>query len=484
MEWTVVERKMKIPGFMIAAGASGSGKTTITCALIAALQQRGLRVAACKCGPDYIDPMFHREILGVPSENLDLFFCEKDELKDLYVRHTSRAEIAVTEGVMGYYDGMTLESDAASSYDVAKTLGIPVILVVPCKGMALSAAASVLGMLEFRAESGIQGILLNRVSGMLYPRMKSLIESELKKRGFSIPVVGYVPEKDIFRLESRHLGLKLPQEKDGIRRQMEQMGECLSQTIDIEKILEIAGRVPETIGNMQSENVENDKSVPPVRIAVAHDEAFCFYYKENMEILRRLGCELVPFSPLRDAHLPERIQGLLLGGGYPELYAKELAENESMRRQIFTAVTGGLPCIAECGGFLYLQQEIEGTEGKKFPMCGVIEGSAYRTERLQRFGYLTLHAKEKGTYLNPGEEIRAHEFHYWDSTDNGADCLAVKPDGRRKWECVHMKGNLFAGFSHLYFGSHPMFAKRFAARCRETVGKETVPNHKEFVRNS
>lgn len=465
-----MEKKMQIPGIMIAAGASGSGKTTITCALIAALQQRGLRVAACKCGPDYIDPMFHREILGVDSENLDLFFCEKDKLKALYERHTCGAEIVVTEGVMGYYDGMALESDAASSYDVAKTLNLPVILVLSCKGMALSAAAAILGMLEFRTDSRIQGIILNRVSGMLYPRMKAMIETELKKRGFPISVVGYVPEEEIFRLESRHLGLKLPQEKAGIRSQIEQMGERLSQTVDVENILEIAERAPKVesteFENKDINTEENSETVLPVRIGVAQDEAFCFYYKENLEILRRLGCELVPFSPLKDAHLPKQIQGLLLGGGYPELYGKELAGNESMRREICAAVSGGLPCIAECGGFLYLHREMEGIDGEMFPMCGVIEGRAYRTKRLQRFGYLTLHAKKKGTYLKPGEEIRAHEFHYWDSTENGADCLAVKPDGRRNWECVHMEGNLFAGFPHLYFGSQPMIAERFAAQCR------------------
>lgn len=476
MEWTDMEKKRQVPGIMIAAGASGSGKTMITCALIAALQKKGMRVGACKCGPDYIDPMFHREILNVPSENLDLFFCGKDKLKALYERHACSAEIVVTEGVMGYYDGMTLESDAASSYDVAETLGLPVILVLPCKGMALSAAAAVLGMLEFRTDNRIRGILLNRISGILYPRMKELIETELQKRGFQISVVGYVPEEELFRLESRHLGLKLPQEKADIRRQIEQMGERLSQTVDVEKILEIAGRESENRGNLQLKYAEpqymQTEYAKPVRVAVAHDEAFCFYYKENMEILRRLGCELVPFSPLKDAHLPKQIYGLLLGGGYPEMYVKELSENESMRREIFALVASGTPCIAECGGFLYLHRELEGMNGEKFPMCGVIEGNAYRTGRLQRFGYLTLYTEKKGLYLKPGEEIRAHEFHYWDSTDNGADCIAVKPDGKRNWECVHMEGSLFAGFSHLYFGSHPLFAERFAAQCRKAVRKE------------
>lgn len=491
---------MRVPRLLFAAAASGSGKTTITCGIMAALRQRKLRVAACKCGPDYIDPMFHREVLGVPSENLDLFFCAPETLKSLFLRHAEAAEITVAEGVMGYYDGMSLGSEAASSYEVAKTLGFPVILVVPCKGMALSVVPTILGMLEFRKDSHIRGILLNRISGMLYPRMKQMIEDELQKRGYSIPVVGYVPEQELFHLGSRHLGLVLPEEIENLRERMNRAGEELSGTVNLELLLEIAREAPKISGEMQetkreaseikrkapgtAENApepagnapeisgempEAKREVPEagVRIAVARDEAFCFYYQDNLDLLRRLGCELVPFSPLRDACLPEGIHGLILGGGYPELYAKQLSENRSMCRAVRREIQNGLPCIAECGGFLYLHKELEGADGAEYEMAGVISGKAFRTGRLGRFGYIRLRAKEDSRYLQKGEELRGHEFHYWDSTANGGDCLAVKPEGTRSWDCVHMEEGLFAGFPHIHFYSNPGFAERFVSTCRK-----------------
>lgn len=476
---------MQIPRMMIAAPASGSGKTTITCGIMAALQKRNLRVAACKCGPDYIDPMFHREVLGIASGNLDLFFCEPEVLRGLFLRHASAADITVAEGVMGYYDGLSLESAAASSYDVAGTLDIPVILVVPCKGMALSVVPAILGMLEFQEDSHIRGIVLNQISGMLYPRMKQMIEDELRKRGYSVPVVGYVPEQELFHLESRHLGLVMPDEIADLRERLCRIGDILSETIDLDLLLKIAADVPDIAGvetgiavlnRLPESCVRGSEKVPgarvqektpeKVRIAVAQDEAFCFYYQDNMALLRDLGCELIPFSPLHDTSLPEAVQGLLLGGGYPELYAEQLSSNQAMLQEIGAAIRNGLPCIAECGGFLYLHEMMEGKDGKQYPMAGVIRGNAFRTERLGRFGYIHLRAEKDSAYLRRGEALRGHEFHYWDSTANGQDCLAVKPDGKRSWKCVHMEGNLFAGFPHLHFYSNPGFTERFVEICR------------------
>ena len=467
---------MGIPGIMIAAPASGSGKTAAACGLMAAFGSRGLKVRSCKCGPDYIDPMFHREVLGVDSENLDLFFSKPEELRECFWRHTAGADLTVVEGVMGYYDGMGLDTDHGSSYEVASVLNLPVILVVPCRGAALSLAASVRGMLAFRKESNIRGILLNRVSGMLYPRLKQMLESELKQAGYDIPVVGYMPEDEAFRLESRHLGLITPQEIEGLRGQTARAGEILAGTADLDLILQIAEK-----GAANGETAEEDRSETGdkpvfgtgenrVRIGIARDKAFCFYYKDNLELLEKLGCEPVPFSPLSDPRLPDGLSGLIFGGGYPELYGRTLAENKGLLQEIHSLIEDGIPCLAECGGFMYLHEELEDREGQVWKMTGNIKGRTWPVGRLVRFGYVKIMPEEARTeagYLFPGEEIRGHEFHYWDSTDSGSDCLAVKPDGRRSWQCIHTDGNLFAGYPHLYLPSLPAFAERFVRRCRE-----------------
>lgn len=467
---------MGTPGIMIAAPASGSGKTSAACGLMAAFGSRGIKVRSCKCGPDYIDPMFHREVLGVDSENLDLFFSKPEELRECFRRHTAGADFTVVEGVMGYYDGMGLDTDHGSSYEVASVLNLPVILVVPCRGAALSLAASVRGMLAFRKESNIRGILLNRVSGMLYPRLKQMLESELKQAGYDIPVVGYMPEDEAFRLESRHLGLITPQEIEGLREQTARAGEILTETADLDLILQIAEK-----GAASGETAEEDRSETGdkpvfgtgenrVRIGIARDKAFCFYYKDNLELLEKLGCELVPFSPLSDPRLPDGLSGLIFGGGYPELYGRTLAENKGLLQEIHSLIEDGIPCLAECGGFMYLHEELEDREGQVWKMTGNIKGRTWPVGRLVRFGYVKIMPEEARTeagYLFPGEEIRGHEFHYWDSTDSGSDCLAVKPDGRRSWQCIHMDGNLFAGYPHLYLPSFPAFAERFVRRCRE-----------------
>lgn len=457
----------KIPRILIAAPGSGSGKTAVTCALMAAFLQEGLQVAACKCGPDYIDPMFHREVLGVPSENLDLFFCEKAVMRELFVRYSAKADLTVTEGVMGYYDGMSLDSDAASSYAVADVLDMPVLFLIPCKGTALSIVPQLLGMLSFRKDSHIKGILLNRCSAMLYPRMKAMIEKELSKHGYAVPVVGYIPEDPVFHLESRHLGLVLPEEIKTIRKQLFDAGSLLKATVDLKQVLTIAdsGMVSEW-EYRKTDAAPVQKKQTPVRIAVARDRAFCFYYEDNLRLLRELGCELIPFSPLTDSRLPEQTDGLLLGGGYPELYAEMLSGNEEMLKSVQKAVQDGLPCIAECGGFLYLHDCLEGKDRKQYKMAGVIPGKGFAAGRLKRFGYIRLKAQRESAFLKQGEELRGHEFHYWDSTNNGNDCLAVKPDGKRHWECVHMEGNLFAGFPHLHFYSNPEIAGRFVELCR------------------
>ena len=469
---------MKKKAIMIAAGHSGSGKTIASCALMAALKEQGLTVAAAKCGPDYIDPMFHREVVGVASENLDLFFREETALKRRFEKQCEKADITVAEGVMGYYDGMSLSSWKGSTYDVARALDLPVIFVMPCRGMAISAVASVMGYLEFQKDSRIKGILLNRISAGLYPRMKEMLEQELKARGYDISVVGYLPDDPVFSLESRHLGLKTPEEleqKQGrLKEQLKEAGALLAETVDLEKVLEIA----KVVENETAKVIENgepiEKSVEHPIIAVAKDPAFQFYYPENLEVVEQCGGKLVEFSPLYEETLPEGTKGLILGGGYPELYAEGLSANTAMRLAIQKAIREGMPCLAECGGFLYLQEELEDVNGKIYPMAGVIRGVGYPRKKLTRFGYLTLTVEEDTLYLKKGEQIKGHEFHYWETTDNGTAAIATKPDQSRKWACVHAKSRLFAGFPHLAYSSCPQMIRRFIEEVRKWKEKQII----------
>lgn len=454
---------MQIPRIMIAGSSSGSGKTAITCAILSALKQKNIDVAACKCGPDYIDPMFHREVLQVPSENLDLFFSTKDSLQELFVKHGENRDIVVTEGVMGYYDGLALESDQASSYDVSRSLSMPTVLVVPCKGMALSVVPVILGMLEFRKDQQIKGIILNRISGMLYPRMKQLIESELKKRGYDIPVVGYVPEHEAFQLESRHLGLKLPEHIIHIQKKLHEAGELIKSTVDLEQILQIACQAPqiETV----IKNSLDEKSIVKnrVRIGIARDEAFCFYYEENLRLLEEYGAKLAFFSPLHDEKLPDGAAGILLGGGYPELYAEKLGENRAMLSQIKKAFEDGVVVVAECGGFMYLHEFIMDKEKNGWKMAGVLPAACHQKEKLVRFGYIEI--REKGqNFLPEGQSIRGHEFHYYDSEKNGEDCVAKKPVSGKQYPCIHVGETYWLGFPHLYYPSNPLFAKKIVEK--------------------
>ena len=413
---------MKIPRILLAAGASGSGKTLITCGLLQALVNRGLKVASFKCGPDYIDPMFHSRVIGTRSRNLDTFFTDGDRTRYLLAKNASDCEIAVMEGVMGYYDGVGGITSRASAYDLASTTDTPVILIVNSRGMSVSLAAYVKGFLEYKKDSHICGVIFNQMSPMLYPRMKKLLEEEL-----SVKVLGYVPKVEDCVIESRHLGLVLPEEIPELKSRLQKLSEVLEKTLDIDGILELAGEAPELAAPETEMLIQKDtafgyRTEEKVRIGVADDEAFCFFYADNLNLLEQMGAELVRFSPIHDRELPEDLDGLLLSGGYPELNGEALEENQEMCTRIREVILDGMPCLAECGGFMYLHQEMEDMEGKQRRVCGVIPGRAYRTPKLNRFGYITLTEKQD-TGLG---EIPAHEFHYFDSTDCGEDFHAAK----------------------------------------------------------
>lgn len=447
---------MHAPRIMISAPASGTGKTTLVCGLLQALKNRGLTVAACKCGPDFIDPMFHREILGAATCNLDLFLADENHVRSLLARTASQAQVTLIEGAMGYYDGIA-QSDAASAYDVARATETPVVLVVDGRGRALSVCAEVRGFMDFRTPSQVRGVILNRVSPSYAPVMAEMIEREC-----GVEVLGSVPQLDEAFLESRHLGLVSASEVADLRTKLDVVAQALEQTVDLDRLLHLANAAPhlEATSCVLPEPVEGQPT-----IAVAEDAAFSFYYPETLDLLERLGARLVRFSPLRDAGLPKGTCGLYLGGGYPELHARALSANETLRAQIARLVRRGLPTVAECGGFLYLHETLVDTEGVTYPMVGVVAGHAYGRDRLGRFGYVTLTATHDSLLAQRGEGIAAHEFHYWESSNPGTSFVARKPQSDRSWECVVATETLYAGFPHLYLAGCPQAALRFVRAC-------------------
>lgn len=452
--------KAKIPRLMFAAFNSGSGKTTITCAVLRALMEKGINPAAFKCGPDYIDPMFHSEIIGVKSRNLDLFMLSEDVAKYLFATNARGAQIAILEGVMGYYDGLGANSTIASSYHLAAVTDTPVVLIINCKGSSLSLAALIKGFVAFRADSRIKGVILNNLSPSLYPLYKEMIESEA-----GLEVVGYMPWIEESTLGSRHLGLITAGEVEDLQKKITTLARQASDSIDIDKLLKIAQKAEE----IDCKDFEIEKGTE-VEIAVAKDKAFCFYYQDSLDLLEKMGAKIIPFSPLKDRIIPE-CDGLILGGGYPEVFAGELSENIFMLRSIKEAISDDLPCIAECGGFMYLQDSLADTKGNQYGMVGSLKGEAFMTERLKRFGYVKLVSQSDNLLCGEGETTNAHEFHYSDSTANGSGFQAIKPSSGKGWECIHTRENLFAGYPHIHLWGNVNFAYSFIEKCRKYRAK-------------
>ena len=500
--------EIRIPRILIAAPGSGSGKTLLTCALLRLLGRKGIRAAAYKCGPDFIDPMFHKKVLGTPSRNLDLYLageegvrrsfaagCEGarrsfsagcEDARRSFAAECEGAQIAIIEGVMGYFDGTGASGMEGSSYHLASVLQAPVLLAADVRGMSRSAAALIKGFADYGEQKMIRGAFLNRVSPAMADRISGWLKSEA-----AIPVLGSLPADETLHIESRHLGLVEPDEIPDLLQKIDRAADLLEQTLNLELLLEIAkgapvlrvekesvkapGTVPESDwGDAVPESAWKDSTTKsaredaaakasPVTIAVAEDEAFSFYYEDNLELLEELGAEIVRFSPLHDTSLPEA-DGLLIGGGYPELRAQELAANTFMVSSIRRVAEQGMPMLAECGGFQYLQEELVDAEGTAYKMCGVLKGSSRITKKLVRFGYVEVSGE--GLYFGSGRAIRGHEFHYSDSTDNGSACRAVKPDGR-SWDCMVVQGRITAGYPHLYYRSDPAFAEAFVTECRK-----------------
>ncbi len=441
---------------MLAANKSGSGKTTITCGLLGALKERGLNPCSFKCGPDYIDPMFHRNVLGIPSGNLDTFFTEDDVTRELFENEFS-GDISVIEGVMGLFDGIGGVELTGSSYDLARVLKTPIILVIDAKGAGRSVLAEIRGFLDYDSEHLIKGVILNKTSKAFGAKLADLIEEELHIKCF-----GTVAEEKNVELSSRHLGLYLPQEIDDINKKLEKQKNLVLDGVDIDGIIELSKTVPEIKAASKIFVQPSKASDNKLRLGVARDEAFCFYYRENLAMLQARGVELVEFSPLRDHHLPENISGILLGGGYPENYLSALQGNTQIKAEIKKAMDRGIPMLAECGGFMYLLDNIKNEQDKTYNMIGAINGSAYWTGKLVRFGYVTIEAE--------GFEIKGHEFHYYDTDNNGSSFTAKKPTGNRSWQCIHKVGPSYIGFPHLYYPSAPVFVDKFVEAMKNYGG--------------
>lgn len=462
---------------MIAGASSGCGKTTVTCAILQALVNRGLKVTSFKCGPDYIDPMFHSRIIGTESRNLDSYFCDCDTLNTLL--HRNAGEVSVIEGVMGFYDGA---GERGSSYQASEETETPVVVVLDSHGMGQSLGAVVKGFLTFRKPNRIAGFVFNRLS----ERMETVARELCRELGTEYyGRLPYLPEAAV---ESRHLGLVTAGEIQNLQEKMQLLAGAAEQYIRLDALLELAGTagMPE-YREVKAELARGDLSVaksthevavqsnfqfskfsnitqPHPRIALARDEAFCFYYEDNLMLLRDLGCEIVPFSPLHDTALPEHIGGLILPGGYPELYAEQLMANQRMREAVREAVLGGLPTIAECGGFLYLGKSLRTADGTVYEMAGALDGEGFPTGKLQRFGYVTLTAQHDNLLCKAGETLTAHEFHYWDSTAPGDAFTATKVSTGASYSCAVATETLYAGFPHFYLWGNTAAARRFAER--------------------
>ena len=443
---------------LITAMESGSGKTVVSCGLMRAFQKRGLSVRAFKCGPDYIDPMFHTRVIGVPSRNLDLFLQGKKGVLRTLARENG--DVAVLEGAMGFYDGKN-GTPEASAWETADVTGTPALLVVRPGAQSVTLAAQIRGMTAFRTPGRIAALLLTDCRPKRYAQLKDMLEKET-----GLPVAGYLPPMEEAKIPSRHLGLVTAREIGDLNTRFDRIAEELEEHTDLDLLLSLAA---------QAENMAEEPSVPDktsCTIAVARDEAFCFYYEDNLDLLRESGARIIPFSPVHDTRLPDA-DGLYLGGGYPELYAKELSANASMRQSVRKAVMSGMPTVAECGGFLYLQEFVKDGNGDALPMAGVFPGAAEDTGRLQRFGYLTVSADRDSLLFRKGETVPAHEFHYWDCSDCGAEFKAQKADGRT-WRFGFAGPDLYAGFPHLHFGGETPFAQRFAGAAAAYAAKREV----------
>ncbi|MBN2333832.1 MAG: cobyrinate a,c-diamide synthase [Deltaproteobacteria bacterium] len=442
-----ISQKGDFAAFCLGATHSGTGKTTITLALLRALKRRGLSLQPCKCGPDYIDPSFHARAAGCPSINLDTWMMTPQGVQRSFARACRFADVAVVEGVMGLFDGFSPTSLEGSSADCARLLGLPVILVVDAGGMAGSIAPLVKGFCEFNGEISIAGVIANNVGSDSHGQLlqEALAGADLP------PLLGALPNKEEWQLEERHLGLVPFLENRKANGWFERLADGAERHIDIDRLLAIV-RMPKPAAS-----VVRTVQKAAVRLALARDRAFHFYYPDNLYLLRQAGFEIVEFSPLTDRELPVGTQLVMLGGGFPEVFAAELAGNESMRSAIKAFAGHGGMIYAECGGFMYLGESLENAVGDRFPMCGVVPGRSHMTPKLCSLGYREVATVSKTPFGPPGTTLRGHEFHWSEmelSQPRQPLYLQVDRTSTGKQCGIHDQ-NVMASYIHLHFGATP-----------------------------
>ncbi|ERN52976.1 hypothetical protein A33I_13500 [Alkalihalophilus marmarensis DSM 21297] len=449
---------------VIAGTGSGVGKTTLTIGLMAAFKKRGLTVQGFKCGPDYIDPSYHTAVTKRVSRNLDSWMLDRNTVLDIMTHGSKGADISIIEGVMGFFDGKDPKNNKGSTADISMITQSPVLLVVNCASMARSAAAIVKGFQMLAEGPNIVGVIANRVgSEGHFKIVKTAIEQEC-----DIPVIGYLKRELDIKIPERHLGLVPSIERGELDPFFEKIGDLIEETVDLEQLLELSTAPVLPVPKIYSLFTQRKEKV--VRIAVAKDAAFNFYYPENLELLQSLGAEIVYFSPLANESLPENSDGLYLGGGFPEEYAERLSHNKEVQHSIKTAIEKGLPTLAECGGFMYLTEAIETTSQEEFSMVGMIPGKVIMQHKLAALGYREITGENNNFLISGKEKARGHEFHY--STYHNKE---NKEQIRHAYVTKGMRGtkqegcmmhNLVAGYTHFHFASCKTMVEKWINKCK------------------
>ncbi len=451
---------------VIAGAASGVGKTTVAAAIMGALTERGYKVQPFKVGPDYIDPSYHSAICGAPCRNLDSWLLTPEAIRELFHRAMVGKDVAVIEGVMGLYDGANGDDDAGSTAQLAKWLGLPVVLVLDASKASRSVGAMALGFKAFDPEVNLAGVMLNGIAGDLH---LELVQPSLDRAG--VRDLGYLPGRQEFTLPERHLGLIPTAEGHLAAEYYQQLAQQAAATLDLDRTLAIAADA--TVPDANACTLFPDMPITPqTKIAVAMDKAFNFYYPDSLDLLTAWGAELIPFSPLEDAALPPDVGGgIYIGGGFPEMFAEPLYDNAGMRASIRAAAERSVPIYAECGGLMYLGQGIEDLEGHDYAMAGVLPGRSTMQGARLSLGYRTIRATQNNCLLAAGESVRGHEFHFSSMQEglgqNDSNALSsayevLDQPGRREGFVIH---NVLASYIHVHMGSKASLAPRFVATC-------------------